>query len=296
MNNIIIDGTIIKGIGGFYYVETANAVYECKARGSFRKAKISPLVGDRVQISVNDLSENRIEEIFPRKNSLVRPPLANIDQLMIVCSMADPSPNPFVVDKLIAIAELKGIEPIVVINKIDLGNPKELQKIYSNAGFKVIVADKEKANVKGELVPLLKGKLSAFTGNSGVGKSTILNILDNELSLETGEISKKLGRGRHTTRQVELFNLFGGYLADTPGFSSLELEKCEVILKEDLPDCFREFEKYQGMCKFSTCSHVNDKGCAILGAVENGEIEQSRHESYKMLYEQVKDVKEWELR
>lgn len=294
--NSIFDGIIIKGIGGFYYVETANAVYECKARGSFRKAKISPLVGDNVKISVNDLSENRMEEILPRKNSLVRPPLANIDQLLIVCSMADPYPNPFVVDKLIAIAEMKNIEPIVVINKTDLGNPEELQRIYTNAGFKVIVADKNKENLKDEIKPLLKGKLSAFTGNSGVGKSTILNILDSELSLETGEISKKLGRGRHTTRQVELFKIAGGYMADTPGFSSLDLERCEVILKENLPNCFREFEKYQGTCKFSTCAHMNDKGCAILEAVENGEIEKSRHDSYKMLYEQVKDVKEWELK
>lgn len=277
-------------------METANAVYECKARGSFRKDKISPLVGDKVKISVNDLSENRIEEILPRKNSLVRPPLANVDQLLIVCSMAEPSPNLFIVDKLIAIAEKKEIEPIIVINKTDLGDPENIQKIYANAGFKVIVASADKENLNGEIEPLLKGKLSAFTGNSGVGKSTIINVLDSQLFLGTGETSKKLGRGRHTTRQVELFKIAGGYLADTPGFSSLDLERCETIFKDELQHCFREFEKYQGKCKFSTCAHLSDKGCAILEAVNSGEIEHSRHENYKMLYEQVKGVKEWELK
>lgn len=293
----MIKGKIIKGIGGFYYVETAEAVYECKARGSFRKQNISPLVGDDVEILLNEKGENRIENILPRKNSLVRPPLANLDQLFIIASIVDPDINVFIIDKLIAIAEYNNIEPIIVFTKIDLDDSyKKYQDIYIKSGFKTIVCNNITGDGADEVKSYLTGKTSAFTGNTGVGKSSLLNAIDSNLSLATGETSKKLGRGKHTTRHSELFKVNDGYVADTPGFSSLDFERCQRILKDDLFDCFRDFEKYFGECKFSTCAHINEKGCAICKAVENGEIQKSRHNSYVQMYNDVKDIKEWELK
>lgn len=278
-------------------METAETVYECKARGNFRKLNLSPLVGDDVEISVNENAENRIEAILPRKNSLVRPPLANLDQLFIVSSIVDPGINTFIIDKLIAIAEYKKIEPIIIITKIDVDDSyKRYAKIYKAAGFKTIVCSNVDMRGIEEVKSLLRGKISAFTGNTGVGKSSLLNSIDKELTLKTGETSKKLGRGKHTTRHSELFKVCGGYVADTPGFSSLDFEKCERILKDDLFECFREFEPYFGQCKFSTCSHINEKGCAVCSAVENGEIQKSRHDSYIQMYNDVKDIKEWEIK
>ncbi len=292
----MLEGRLIKGIGGFYYVETADTVYECKARGIFRKKGITPLVGDYVTISVNENSENTIDEIKERKNDMVRPPLANLDQLFIVSSVVDPAINCFVIDRIIAIAEFKNIEPIIVITKTDLDSSyKEYADIYSKAGFKVITGSINDNSAYEEIKSLLCGKISAFTGNSGVGKSTLLNLIDSSLSIETGVTSKKLGRGKHTTRHCELYKVAGGYVADTPGFSSVDFERCERILKDDLPYCFREFEPYLQNCKFSTnCSHINDKGCAILEAVNDGAISSQRHNSYIQLYKEVKDIKEWE--
>lgn len=293
----MINGKIIKGIGGFYYVETAEAVYECKARGNFRKMNLSPLVGDNVDISVNENAENRIEAILPRKNSLVRPPIANLEQLFIVSSIVDPAINTFIIDKLIAIAEYKNIEPIIVITKIDMNESyKQYEEIYRTAGFKTIVCSNLDMRGIEEVKSYLKGKISAFTGNTGVGKSSLLNSIDDTLTLKTGETSKKLGRGKHTTRHSELFKVCGGYVADTPGFSSLDFEKCERIFKDDLFDCFREFEPYFGQCKFSTCSHTSEKGCAVCAAVENGKIQKSRHDSYVQMYNDVKDIKEWKIK
>lgn len=294
----MMNGRLMKGIGGFYYVETADGVFECKARGIFRKKKITPLVGDYVSITVNENAENTIDEISERKNSLVRPPLANLDQLFVVSSVIEPKFNVSVVDRIVAIAEYKNIEPVIVITKIDLDSSYEkYYNIYTNAGFKVILCD----NIKGagaELIrSLLKDKTSAFTGNTGVGKSSLLNAIDAGLSLETGETSRKLGRGRHTTRHCELYRVAGGYVADTPGFSSLDFEKGEKIMKEDLPYCFREFLPYLEKCKFqNNCSHINDKGCAVVQAVKNGKISADRHNSYTELYNEVKDIKEWELK
>lgn len=294
----MMNGRLMKGIGGFYYVETADGVFECKARGIFRKKKITPLVGDYVSITVNENAENTIDEISERKNSLVRPPLANLDQLFVVSSVIEPKFNVSVVDRIVAIAEYKNIEPVIVITKIDLDSSYEkYYNIYTNAGFKVILCD----NIKGagaELIrSLLKDKTSAFTGNTGVGKSSLLNAIDTGLSLETGETSRKLGRGRHTTRHCELYRVAGGYVADTPGFSSLDFERGEKIMKEDLPYCFREFLPYLEKCKFqNNCSHINDKGCAVVQAVKNGEISADRHNSYTELYNEVKDIKEWELK
>ena len=288
-------GKLIKGIGGFYYVESADIVYECKARGSFRKQKVTPLVGDNVEFSVNENAENTIDAICPRKNELVRPPLANLDTLFIVSSVTDPKINTLIIDKLTAIAEHKNIEPVIVITKTDLDQSYiKYKEIYEKSGFTVIACN----NITGEgcdmVKSMLNGKISAFTGNTGVGKSSILNALFPHLELPTGETSKKLGRGRHTTRHCELFKVEGGYIADTPGFSSLDFERCEKILKDDLPYCFRDFRDYLGECKFNSCSHINDKGCAVVQAVKNGIICDSRHNSYISMYNDVKDIKEWE--
>lgn len=294
----MLDGRLIKGIGGFYYVETADAIYECKARGVFRKQKITPLVGDLVSITVNDNAENTIDEIKPRKNSLVRPPLSNLDRLFIVASVVDPVINTTIVDRIIAVAEFKGIEPIVVLTKIDLDkNYQKYYDIYTKAGFKVILCNNETGEGSEEVKAMFKDKVSAFTGNTGVGKSSLLNSIDPALSIETGVTSKKLGRGRHTTRHCELFRAGGGYVADTPGFSSVDFERCEKILKDDLPYCFREFVPYLTECKFQTnCSHINDKGCAVIDAVKKGKISEARHQSYIDLYNEVKDIKEWQIK
>ena len=294
----MIDGRIIKGIGGFYYVETTDAIYECKARGIFRKQGISPLVGDIVKISVNVNAENTIDDIIDRKNSLVRPPLANLDQLFIVASLVDPNINTTVIDRLIGIAELKNIEPIIVLTKIDLSQDAEYYKnIYEKAGFKVILCDNNTGQGSDEVKELIKGKISAFTGNTGVGKSSLLNSIDSSLEISTGETSKKLGRGKHTTRHCELYKINGGYVADTPGFSYIDLERYEKIMKDDLPLCFREFEPFLDKCRFQTnCSHINDKGCAVVDAVNKGLISKERHQSYIDLYNEVKDIKEWQLK
>lgn len=288
-----IKGIITKGIGGFYYVEVANATYECKARGVFRKERITPLVGDTVEISINENSENTIDKICDRKNFLLRPPVSNIDNLIIVVSTVEPKPNFLVIDKLIATAEYKNIEPIIVVSKTDLGDCTSIIDAYKNSGITLIVIESDDDVQK--VRALMKNKITAFTGNSGVGKTTLLNKLDNTLMLSTGAISEKLGRGRHTTREAQLFNVCGGYVIDTPGFSSLDFTKTEIIKKDDLAECFREFREYLGLCRFSTCTHTCDKGCKICEAVENGLISESRHNNYVAMYNQAKEIKEWEL-
>ena len=292
------NGIIIKGIGGFYYVETAVGIYECKARGVFRKDKITPMVGDHVVININDNAENTIDDIKERRSALQRPPVANIDQLVIVVSGTEPRPNTLLVDRLTAIAVKNNIEPVIVLNKSDLIDVGELIDIYSKTKFKVIKACGKTGEGIDEIREVLQNKVSAFTGNSGVGKSTILNRINPELELATNEISQKLGRGKHTTRECTLIKLDDNtYVADTPGFASLEILKQEVILKEDLADCFPEFEEFIEDCQFYPgCAHVKDKGCAVIKAVEDGVIAKSRHDSYKALYEEVKDVKEWQVK
>lgn len=290
-----LEGIILKGIGGFYYVEAADQVYECKARGVFRKSGIKPLAGDRVEISINDNSENTIDVIKERSSLMLRPPVANIDRLFIVSSAKEPNPVLLIIDRLTAIAVNRGIEPIVVFTKSDLSDIDEYISIYRKAGIKVIGVSSVTGEGVDEVKAELKNHISAFCGNSGVGKSTLLNAINPSLGLKTAEISDKLGRGRHTTRESELFKVDGGYVADTPGFSSLELEETEVILKDELPYAFPEFEQYLGQCKFTSCLHVKDKGCAVVEAVESGEIPESRHESYCVMMEQAKEIKEWEL-
>lgn len=292
-----LSGIITKGIGGFYYVEAEGEIFECKARGIFRKNGIMPLPGDKVEIEAgSDIKENTINAIFDRKNFLKRPPVANIDRLYIVASVCEPNPSPLVIDRLTAIAEQKEIEPVIVITKTDLAPPDELFEIYKKAGMQTFCVSLANDDGIEEVRESLKGKVSAFTGNTGVGKSTLLNRIDPDLAIETGAISKKLGRGRHTTRHVELYKVNGGYVADTPGFSALDIEAGEFIHKDELPFCFREFLPHLGKCKFSSCAHVNDKGCSVLEAVHSGEISRSRHESYVSLYNEAKEVKDWEIR
>lgn len=291
-----LNGTIIKGIGGFYYVEAADEIYECKARGVFRKEKLSPLVGDKVTISINENAENTIDEVMPRKNALTRPPVVNIDNLIIVVSTVEPKPSTLVIDKLIAVAEHKNIEPIIVITKSDLASAQEIFDIYTLAGFKTIIVSNETKDGVDEVKAVLNDKISALTGNSGVGKTSLLNNLDETLALKTAQISKKLGRGRHTTRQAELYRVCDGFVVDTPGFSSFEIDKSDIILKDELAYCFRDFSDYIEKCKFyPSCTHTADKGCAVVEAVNEGKISKSRHNSYVQLYNEVKDIKEWNL-
>lgn len=291
---INLQGTIIKGIGGFYYVESAGTVYECKARGVFRKKRITPLVGDFVTISVHENSENTVDEIHTRKNFLNRPPVSNIDNLIIVISTTEPKPNFLVADRLIANAEYKSIEPVIAISKGDILPSDTVKSVYAKSGIKVISLD-ENGSVD-ELAALMKDKTTAFTGNSGVGKSTLLNRLDPTLNLSTAPISQKLGRGRHTTRQAELFKVCGGFVVDTPGFSSFDFEKNELIPKNELAYCFREFREYLNGCKFSTCSHTGDKGCKICEAVADGKISDVRHADYIALYKAASEINEWEMK
>ncbi len=286
-------------MGGFYYVKTTQALFECRARGKFRKIEQTPRVGDEVEISPTEEGKGYVTRILPRRNFLVRPPLANIDRLILVTSIDEPAPNTLVLDKLIAIAEHKEIDPAVVISKADLQKDQAVAfaDIYRGCGFDVFVVSNETGEGVDQVRAYLQGKLSAFCGNSGVGKSSLLNRIDERLQLETAHISQKLGRGRHTTRHVELYELpEGGYIADTPGFSSVDLERCEVILKDQLQYCFREFEEYIPQCKFTGCSHTCEKGCAVIRAVEEGKIPISRHENYRALYEDAKNIKEWELK
>lgn len=288
---MIQKGLIVKSIGGLYFIESSENIYECKARGIFRKDGISPSVGDRV-----NFEDGVITEILKRKNYIIRPPLANLDQLIFVVSSTEPSPNLLILDKFIAVAEYQKIEPIVILTKIDLEKCDEIIDIYKKAGIQIYAVDYNDNDPAETVRGLLKDKISAFTGNSGAGKSTLLNEICGDFNISTGEVSKKLGRGRHTTRHSQLYKLpWGGYIADTPGFSTFETNKYNIIKKEELSDCFREFSVYSSKCKFRDCSHTKEKGCCVIEAVENGKISKSRHESYCCMFEEAKQIKEWEL-
>ena len=288
-----LTGLIVKAISGFYYVEVAGLLYECKARGVFRKMGLSPVVGDNVEISVYDDGTASVDKILPRKNTLIRPPLANLDRLFIVASVCEPAPSTLIIDKITAVAVEKGIEPIVVFTKSDLGDCSGLIDIYKKAGIKAMTYSIHSPCDKQELISLLDGKISAFTGNTGVGKSSLLNSLFPELNIETAQISRKLGRGRHTTRHSELYKVGGGYVADTPGFSTVDIERYEVIKCDEIASCFPEFGEYLTKCRFTTCTHTVEKGCAVIEAVESGIISKSRHNSYRAMYDEVKDIPEW---
>ena len=293
----MIEGIILKGIGGFYYVDTAEGLIECKARGRFRKTVGKPIVGDRVTLEIQpEDGTGYLQTIAPRKNSLIRPAVANLDLVVAVASAAPPVTDPFLIDKVTAIAVHKNMDALVVINKTDANPGDELYETYRRSGIEVLRVSAHTGEGIDALRERIRGRVSAFAGNSGVGKSSVLNRLDSSFGAEVGAISDKIGRGNHTTRHVELHPIEGGgYIADTPGFSSFETEQMDLVLAEDLQYAFPEFEPYIGQCKFTGCAHVKEKGCAVLAAVENGEIAKTRHESYVKLYESVKDLKEWEL-
>lgn len=292
---MIKEGLILKGIGGFYYVETDEGIFECKAKGKFRNKKISPIAGDRVTITIREDEENTIDSISERKNKMTRPPVANIDKLLIAVSVAKPYPNTLVIDKMTVLAEKNGITPIIVITKTDLNEFETLYNIYKSAGYSVYVFSKHDGGEIELIKDELKGCLTAFTGNSGVGKSTLINALNGSLELATGEISDKLGRGRHTTRQAEIFHVAEGLVIDTAGFSSVDFVDDDVLLSEDLQYYFKEFDEYIGQCRFISCAHMGDKGCKICEMVDKNIISKSRYESYVAMYNEMKNIKKWQL-
>ena len=289
------EGRIQKALSGFYYVDTGTEILTCRARGKFRKEGISPLVGDRVEVRELGGGEGFVEAILPRKNAFARPAVANIDQLVVIASGAIPKTDPFLIDRVVAIAALKGCDVIILLNKCDLDSADDLYEIYRAAGFQTLRVSAQTGEGLDELVPLIRGKLSAFTGNSGVGKSSILNALDPEFHLQVGEVSDALGRGRHTTRHLEVYHLAcGAEVVDSPGFSSFETEELNLELKHQLPETFREFRPYLNDCRFVGCSHTKEKGCAVLEAVRRGGLQNSRHASYLRLYEELKPLKDWQ--
>ena len=290
------EGIILKALSGFYYVDGGDGTLTaCRGRGKFRHQKLTPLVGDRVRFTPLGDGAGILDEILSRKNQFQRPAVANIDQLVVIASGAVPVTDPFLIDRVVSIAEGRDCEPVICINKCDLDAAEELYQTYRKAGFLTLRVSAETGEGIPELAAAIAGKVSAFTGNSGVGKSSILNALEPEFRLQVGEVSDKLGRGRHTTRHVELFRLSSGAIvADTPGFSSFDTEGMELRRPEELQYTFREFAPYLEQCRFTGCAHVKEKGCAVLAAVKAGEIAPSRHASYVRLYEQAKEVPEWE--
>ena len=287
-------GILIKAISGFYYVACDGNVYECKARGNFRKAGVSPVVGDMVSFTLTDESHGIVEEIKERKNLFNRPLVANIDKLFIVSAYTTPAPDTLMIDRLTALAVYNNIEPIIVFNKADMGSFDEFYSIYNNAGFKTFVVSAKENQGIDLLKKEMKNCVCAFSGNSGVGKSSILNALFPNLQLKTGEVSDKLGRGRHTTRHTELFFVGdGAYVVDTPGFSTVDTNEDLYSFKLALAESFPDFSEYIGGCKFTSCSHTTEKGCAVIGAVKEGKIQKSRHDSYIALSNELKNVTAW---
>lgn len=287
-------GRIYKALSGFYYADTPDGTLVCRARGKFRRAGVSPLVGDRVECTALGGGEGVIESVLPRRNAFDRPAVANIDQLVIIASEAIPRTEPYLIDRMTAIAALKSCDVLVCVNKCDLADGRALETYYERAGFAVCRVSAATGEGLETLVNAISGKLNAFTGNSGVGKSSILNALDSSFHLKVGEVSQALGRGRHTTRHVELYRLScGAEIIDTPGFSSFDADTLSLSLKQRLPETFPDFAPYLGSCRFVGCSHTKEKGCAVLDAVRSGAIVRGRHESYLRLYEELKPLKEW---
>ena len=290
------EGRILRSLSGFYDVQTPQGLVTCRARGILRKEGNSPLTGDLVEITV-EKGKGMVEKILPRKNHFIRPAVANVDALVVFAANVNPVTEPFLIDRVAAIAGDQNVPVYLCVNKCDLDPAANLVRIYEHAGFPVICTSAETGEGVEALRALLEGKLTAFTGNSGVGKSSILNRLAPELKLETGEVSEKLGRGRHTTRHVELYRLGENtYVADTPGFSSFDTDQMELILKENLQYAFPDFGSYLGKCRFDDCSHRKEPDCAVRAAVEAGDIEASRYESYLKLYEKSSQIKAWEIR
>lgn len=288
-------GRIEKALSGFYYVNTGGETLQCRARGKFRREGLSPLVGDWVQVRELGNGEGFVEAVEARRNQFARPAAANIDQLVILASAAIPVTEPYLIDRIVSIAALKGCQVLLCLNKCDLDSADELYDIYSRSAIPVLRVSAVTGQGLDALREAIRGKLSAFTGNSGVGKSSVLNALLPSLALPVGEVSKALGRGRHTTRHVELFSLGEDtYIIDTPGFSSFDTAEMDLALKQHLPDTFPEFAPYVSDCRFTGCTHTKEKGCRVLQAVKDGLIPASRHRSYVRLYDELKDVKEWQ--
>lgn len=289
-------GTIIKALSGFYYVDVGaeQEPITCRGRGKLRHQKITPLVGDHVVITVTEDGTGMVDEVLPRSNQFQRPMVANMDQLVILASGAIPVTDPFLIDRMVSLAEYKGCQPIICFNKCDLEPATQLVELYQKAGFQSFAISAQTGEGLEQLLGVLDGKISAFTGNSGVGKSSVLNALCPQFGLKVGQVSEKLGRGRHTTRHVELFRVGGGLVADTPGFSAFDVEQMELIPKEALANTFREFRPYLEQCRFVGCAHVKERGCAVREAVDNGAIAPSRYQSYVRLYDQVKSRPQWE--
>lgn len=289
-------GRIVKALSGFYYVQTDAGLVECKARGRFRKEGISPLVGDWVDLT-GENGKGTLEAIHPRKNSFVRPAVANLDMLVLLASEVIPITEPFLIDRITAIAGDQNVPVLICVNKSDLSQEGRLAQIYTHAGYQIIATSAVTGEGIDALRQAIRGKVVAFTGNSGVGKSSILNRLDASLSIQTGEVSERLGRGRHTTRHIALYALPDQtFVADTPGFSSFDTEQMELVLKENLQYAFPDFSPYLGKCQFHDCAHLKEPGCAVLQALADGKIETSRHNSYARLYERAKEIKTWELK
>lgn len=287
-----LHGRIIKGIGGFYYVDTAEGLYECRARGIFRKEKITPLVGDQVAVTVDEASgTGSVDTIEERKNVLIRPPVANVTQMAVVIATASPRPNLYLLDKLIASAEYTAVRPLICWNKTDLEDGSALAAVYEKAGFDTLRLSAETGWNVENLRARLKDEITVFAGNSGVGKSSLLNQVFGQESFATGAVSGRVERGKHTTRHSELAVLpGGGYIIDTPGFGSFDI----VLLQPaDCSALFREFLPYTDGCKFRDCSHTVEKGCRVLEAVQEGIIAQSRHESYCRLVQEIRDAQKW---
>ncbi len=291
-----LQGRIIRSISGFYDVATSRGTYTCKARGILRKERVTPLTGDLAEISLEG-NKGMVEAILPRKNCFIRPAVANVDALVVFASNVNPVTDPFLIDRVAAIALSQGVEVILCVNKGDLDPADTLTGIYTRAGFPVIRTSAVTGEGVEALRESLRGRITAFTGNSGVGKSSILNRLCPGLALPTGEVSEKLGRGRHTTRHVELYPLGENtYAADTPGFSSFDTDRMEWILTENLPLAFPDFDPFLGGCQFRDCTHRKEPGCGVREAVAAGKIERTRYESYLRLYEQASSHKEWEMK
>ena len=290
-------GRILRSLSGFYDVLTPEGIVTCRARGILRKEGNSPLTGDMVNITVEKGNKGMVESILPRRNSFVRPAVANVDTLVVFAANVNPVTEPFLIDRVAAIAGDQGVEVVLCVNKCDLDPAIDLVRIYEKAGFPVICTSAETGDGVEQLRSILKGKLTAFTGNSGVGKSSILNRLCPQLQLPVGEVSEKLGRGRHTTRHVELYCLEEDtYVADTPGFSSFDTDQMDIILKENLQYAFPDFGPYIGECRFDDCSHRKEPGCAVRAALEAGDLEPTRYDSYLKLYEKASQINLWEIK
>ena len=289
-------GRIVRSLSGFYDVQIPGKVISCRGRGSLRKEGVTPLTGDMVEITM-ERGKGMVEKVLPRKNRFIRPAVANVDALVVFAANVNPVTEPFLIDRVAAIAGDQNVPVILCINKCDLDPAVDLNRIYRNAGFSVIQASAQTGEGVEELRKLLQGKLTAFTGNTGVGKSSMLNRLCPQLELPTGEVSEKLGRGRHTTRHVELYPLDEEtFVADTPGFSSFDTDQMDVLLKENLQYAFSDFAPYLGQCQFHDCSHRREPGCLVRQAVEEGKLEKTRYESYLRLYEKACQIKPWELK